>query len=288
MFDPTTVTPGSNQTLPWRCALGHEWRTQPAARHKSGCPVCGNKKVLPGFNDLATTDPDLAAEALFDPTTVTRGSGSRLPWICARGHEWKAPVSRRATGIKSGCPYCANKAVWLGYNDLATVRPDLAEEALFDPTTVTQASGKRVRWKCAQGHEWSAAVSSRAGGTGCPTCAKYGFDVNRQAWLYLLRRDSDDLLQVGITNDTKIRFQAHRRIGWEPVDVRGPMDGVLARDWESSILEMLRSTGVPLGRAAGLTRFSGYTEAWRRSDFPVHSVRALMDRVQEWDVTSAR
>ena len=68
---------------------------------------------MPGFNDLATKNPDLAAEwnttrnGLLLPTQVTQKSGKVVWWLCKHGHEWQAKVSNRANG--SGCPYCSKK-----------------------------------------------------------------------------------------------------------------------------------------------------------------------------------
>jgi len=42
--------------------------------------------LVPGVNDLATTHPDLAAQALFDPTSVEAESSRKVPWRCSLGH----------------------------------------------------------------------------------------------------------------------------------------------------------------------------------------------------------
>ena len=38
----------------------------------------------------------------------------------------------------------------------------------FDPRRLTCGSGKTVWWKCAQGHEWEAIISSRSKGKDAP------------------------------------------------------------------------------------------------------------------------
>ena len=114
---PEMVTPYSNRKVWWRCEKGHEYEGQISARTTcgAGCPYCAGKKVLLGFNDLATRDPELAKQ--WHPTLngsltarmVTVGSRKRVWWQCDQGHVWKAVVSSRATGRKSGCPVCAGK-----------------------------------------------------------------------------------------------------------------------------------------------------------------------------------
>ena len=99
-WNPAEVTIACNDKKSWICSLDHRWQAPVYSRtqNKSGCPVCAGKVVLSGFNDLATTDPALAREARFDPTTVTAGSGKKLPWECNARHQWRAVVSSRSTG----------------------------------------------------------------------------------------------------------------------------------------------------------------------------------------------
>ena len=86
----------------------------------------------------------------WDPTSVTAGSGQRLPWKCKFGHRWESSVNNRAKG--RGCPICAGKQVLAGFNDLKTTHPELAEEADgWDPTTVRPGSNKSFRWHCKSG-----------------------------------------------------------------------------------------------------------------------------------------
>ena len=154
-----------------------------------GCPYCSGQAVLQGFNDLSTVNPVLASEwhptknGELYPTMVSRGSGRKVWWKCAEGHEWQATIGSRSQG--SGCPYCSGNKVMPGFNDLATKNPDLATE--WHPTRngdllpfqVTLKSGKKVWWLCKYGHEWQAKVSSRANGSGCPVCKRQKVKVNK-------------------------------------------------------------------------------------------------------------
>ncbi len=69
------------------------------------------------------------------------------------------------------------------YN-LYVLKPILAREWHAEknpgltPMEVTPGSGKRVWWKCKEGHEWQAVINSRNKGSGCPFCyrqKKYKF-----------------------------------------------------------------------------------------------------------------
>jgi len=284
-WDPSTIMAGNNKRFAWICDKGHRWKTSALNRmYGRGCPVCANRIVLPGFNDFATTHPEMAAQADgWDPTTVVMGAGGLRNWKCKLGHTWRTSCNSRTSG-NLGCPYCSGFKTWPGFNDLATTHPQLLSEVDgWDPSTVSAGSNKRVKWKCSEGHSWTAMLSDRKAGTGCPTCAKYGFDPNKDGYLYFLEHEEWEMLQIGITNVPDKRLQKHGRSGWTPLEVRGPMDGHLTRQLETGILRTLRKRGAKMGRAAGRGDFDGSSEAWLRSSLPIDSLRELIDFVYEDD-----
>ncbi|MGI9135625.1 MAG: zinc-ribbon domain-containing protein, partial [Candidatus Nanopelagicales bacterium] len=64
-WDPSTVVPGSGAKKPWRCPEGHRWEAAINSRNQgAGCPFCAGQRTIVGVNDLATTFPLLAAEAV--------------------------------------------------------------------------------------------------------------------------------------------------------------------------------------------------------------------------------
>ncbi len=180
---PADVSPGSQKKVWWQCKKGHEWQAAVRSRSRgSGCPVCANRAVLPGYNDLGTIRPDLAAEwhhtknGTLTPADILPGSKKKVWWLCKQGHEWQAAVRNRSNG--RGCPVCANRVVLPGYNDLGTTRPDLAAEwhseknGTLTPADVPPGSSKEVWWRCANGHEWQSSINNRSNGNGCPYCAR--------------------------------------------------------------------------------------------------------------------
>ena len=226
LFDAANTSAFSSRRGRWRCAKGHEWEAVVANRtaQHQGCPYCANRRVLLGFNDLATTHPDVAAEALFDPSKVTFGSNKKLPWRCAEGHEWEAPVAGRASGGE-GCPVCAGKAVVRGVNDLATTHPELSKEALFDATKVIAGTHKRLRWRCAEGHEWEAVVKSRAlTGHGCPYCANKdvmpGFNDLATTHPHLVPEARFDPTKVTYGNSNKLPWRCAEDHEWLSTPLR--------------------------------------------------------------------
>ena len=180
------VTFGTHRKVWWQCDKGHEWQAFIPSRSNcgNGCPACTGKMIIPGENDLASNFPDLAAQ--WHPTKnvgrtpegVSAYSNHRVWWQCDKGHEWRAPVGDRSyKGV--GCPYCSNRRVLAGFNDLATLEPRVAAQwhtelnGPLTPEMVTPGSHRRVWWRCGEGHVWKAVIYSRTGEKkcGCPVCA---------------------------------------------------------------------------------------------------------------------
>ena len=112
----------------------------------------------------------------YDPHKISYGSARKVWWLCAKGHQWESSPNQRS---KRGCPYCSNQKILPGYNDLATLRPDLLEEWDYEnntiaPTQISAGTHKKAHWKCRTcGHKWSAEITARArANQGCPVCKK--------------------------------------------------------------------------------------------------------------------
>ena len=180
---PEHFAVNSNKKVWWKCSKGHEWQAPLYSRNSGrGCPYCSGRFTIKDENDLQTLNPTLAEEWNYEknngltPVDVTPNSGQKVWWKCKKGHEWQATIFSRNNGI--GCPYCSGRVAIKGKNDLQTVNPMLAKEwdyeknARLTPMDVLSNSGKKVWWKCSEGHEWQATIASRNGGRGCPVCAK--------------------------------------------------------------------------------------------------------------------
>lgn len=87
----------------WRCSeCGIEFKSWISSRIKNpNCPYCSGRIVVPGLNDLTTTDPEIAAEWDYtknkgvDPRHVHRNSKEIYWWISQFGCSWQAKVSER-------------------------------------------------------------------------------------------------------------------------------------------------------------------------------------------------
>ena len=116
-LSPDQVTACSNRKVWWRCEKGHPYQATVSARTSggSGCPYCTGRKVLPGFNDLATVEPLVAAQwhptlnGALSPEMVTAGSHRKVWWMCDQGHVWQAVIHSRTGAQKAGCPVCSGR-----------------------------------------------------------------------------------------------------------------------------------------------------------------------------------
>ena len=284
-WNPTEMIAGTASKLHWKCELGHEWMARGYSRKLgSSCPICTGKQLLVGFNDLLTTHPEIASEADgWDPSTVTFGNGRfKKDWKCKKGHKYQSTVNNRTSD--HACPVCIGRQVLAGFNDLNTTNPILAAQANgWDPTTLTQSSNKKMSWICEEGHEWTSDVANRTEGRGCPSCAISGFDPNSDGYLYFLNHSDWEMFQIGITNVPDDRISRHKRLGWELLELRGPMDGHLTQHWETAILRMLKARGADLSNSKIAGKFDGYSEAWSKSTFEVKSIKELMRLTEEFE-----
>lgn len=190
---PQEMVTGSHRKIWWRCEKGHEWQTTVASRlNGAGCPVCAGKKILPGENDLASCFPIIAAQwhptknGLLTPDKISPSSHRKVWWQCSIGHAYQSCICAR-TVSNSNCPYCTGRKVLAGFNDLATLKPDVAAQwhptlnGTLTPSNVTPGSHRKVWWLCSEGHVWKAVIYSRTGKKkcGCPVCAGKVKDQNR-------------------------------------------------------------------------------------------------------------
>lgn len=267
-----------------------EWQASPNKRQNGNdCPFLSGQAIWKGFNDLATTNPNLADEWAYDlnanlsPQNVAANSSKKVWWHLSydipddyiveglRGKhidfQWKAGIAGRNNG--NGCPFLSGYAVWQGFNDLATVSPELAKEwhpiknGDLKPTQITANSDKKVWWllpydvpmdypiKHLRGKhfdfEWQASINHRNRGIGCP------FVNNRAVW-----RDFNDLSTVNPnlakewhpTKNSKLTphdvVAGSREKVWWYLPYDDPKTGKHFNfEWQAVILNRNRGSGCP-------------------------------------------
>ena len=263
-----------------------EWQASPNSRCRRGlgCPFLSGKAIWKGFNDLATVNPGLAKEwhptknGSLRPEDVTSNHHNKVWWYLPYddsrtgkhfNFEWQATVlNRNYRG--DGCPYLnISPAVWKGFNDLATVNPELAAEwhptknGDLTPSDVTGSCGKRVWWLLPYDvpedypiehlrgkhfdFEWKIQIRNRNNGTGCP------YLTNSAVW-----KGFNDLATVnpavaaewhptknGDLTASDVTYGSAKKVWWqvEHVDVKTGKHRVF--EWKASISDRSKGHGCP-------------------------------------------
>lgn len=180
---PEDFSFGARESVWWECSNGHIWKKSINGRtnKKHGCPYCSGRNAIKGVNDLATTHPELVKEwdykkNNFAPQDIKSGSNRMAWWICKEGHSYKKMIAQR-TKQKVGCPYCSGRKVLVGFNDLKTKNPKLAEEWDYEkninekPEQFVCGTHHKVWWKCPKcSHRWKVSIANRNEHYGCPKC----------------------------------------------------------------------------------------------------------------------
>ena len=115
---PTCVTESSGQKAYWICPKGHKYKSEIRNRTRrkrltgkySKCPICANRQLLTGFNDLASCFPQLLEEWDYEendkngikPDKILFGSSQIVQWKCKYGHTWKTKICNNMVKIKVG------------------------------------------------------------------------------------------------------------------------------------------------------------------------------------------
>jgi hypothetical protein len=262
-WNPSQVTLHSGKKLEWKCPIGHIYEATVDKRASGrNCPVCSGKLVVPGYNDLKTLHPSIALQAFgWEPNTVTSHSNFKKQWKCGHGHIWQASVSSRVRG--NGCPVCANRTLLIGFNDLRSRFPDIANEASgWNPSEFVYGSHKKQNWKCKAGHEWVTSIVERTSGSGCPTCQNFvllqGFnDLNTVAPLIAAQADGWD--------PRTVFSGTHEKMNWICN---------LGHRWKAAVNSRVSGRNCPI--CAGKVALPGFNDL--RTTHPVIACEAF-----EWD-----
>lgn len=104
-IDASNVSCGSTQKIWWKCDNNHSYDMTIFNKLKStGCPICRNKRIIPGVNDLKTWCKDNDKLDILEdwdytknqikPENVSFGSNKIAFWKCHKcGFEWKTRIN---------------------------------------------------------------------------------------------------------------------------------------------------------------------------------------------------
>jgi hypothetical protein len=182
---------------------------------------------------------------LSDGEYISSQTKSLICCCNKNNHFWHTNLDAILRG--SGCPYCDGK-ISSYENNLLNSFPEIIEEWDYEknklsPKEYTEYSGKKVFWKCKNGHSWESTIANRTFiGNGCPICSESRGEKRIRKFLinnnidFIPQKSFDDLkgLDLGILrfdfctydNDKNIfaliEFQGEQH--FHPIDYFGGED----------------------------------------------------------------
>lgn len=174
----------SNDLVWWRCEEGHSFQWAVYYFSRNGyfeCPICTNKELVSGINDLLSREPLLAKE--FDtkrnritPDKVSIKSWDEsIWWICQKGHHYQRSISYRINYNRE-CPVCTREIVIKNINDFETKYPDIKniwdyEKNERRPDNISDTNKNKFYFVCDKGHQYESYLTTiLAHNFECPVC----------------------------------------------------------------------------------------------------------------------
>jgi hypothetical protein len=293
--------------ITWCCENNHTWKRSFAEELSSkGCGKCLGTDLWEGQNDLLSQFPDVASEIAYDLNAELEGflqvpsgkvhQNSSLDswWRCTNhGHTWRTKVEKR-TREGTGCPFCSDRRVWPGFNDLWTKRPDLVDEIDFDkhagldPKKLLWVSHVVLNWVCLEKHKWSATLQVRSSNsnrrpTGCPNCAVSGFKPEEPGMIYWIENKDLHAFKVGITNTGTQRLESWLGKGWVLIRSYEFETGAEARFAEVRFHHWRRNVLLEpdLLQQKHVGRLGGWTETFSNQSVSIADVQAKLNQIIE-------
>ena len=91
------------------------------------------------------------------------------------------------------------------------------------------------------------------------------------------------MYQIGISNVLEDRLKTHKRLGWEVIDIRGPLEGDVTYHWEQSIIKAIKKSGAIFNAETTIGKFTGFSESWDKSTLSVKSIKDLIRLTEEFE-----
>lgn len=232
-LQPEDIKPGSVRTLWWQCVCGLEWQASVSNRSRgSGCPDCSRKIGAERKRACHASRSPMSSELVSQwhptkngtrtPLSLSSNSNTRAWWLCQLcGTGWAAVVASRTSG--SGCPTCSATRQGVLYRKKRARENPMPEKLVRewhktkngseDAQDFSRSSNSPAWWTCSDcSHEWSAVISTRSGGAGCPECQRTGW-ARRNPMRKSLAEEWHSEKNAGLRPENH-SAQSNRRVWW--------------------------------------------------------------------------
>lgn len=202
--------------LRWKCSYDHEWRAT-LKRVKSGswCQLCYHDSLRDTIEKMKEIANKRGGKCLSEKYGNNQ---TKLTWECCEGHLWEAtPHSIKIDG--TWCPECFGTPK-LSIENMRVLAEDRGGSCLSNEYIDNKTP---LRWKCLDGHEWSAAPSKiKNAGHWCPTCGGTQKLTIEQMQEIAHNHGGKCLSQVYINVQTKLKWLCAEEHEWDasPLSVK--------------------------------------------------------------------
>ena len=220
----------------------------------SGCPQCANQRRWTAKERVDQINC-LKGVKFIGWIDGYDGVKSKAKVRCSvDNYEWSAAVTDLVNG-GYGCPQCSGVRRWTADERIEQIN-SLENIEFVSWVDGYENNHSKANVKCSvDNFEWRAAVNDIVNrGSGCPRCAKYGYDPSKTGTLYALRSECGRHVKVGISNNPKRRRKDLER----------------ETPFKFNLVEQVSGDGVKISElekyfhnkyeSAGFSGFSGCTE----------------------------
>lgn len=152
-----------------------------------------------------------------------QGSKARLKWRCARGHAFEARLDAHAEK-KFWCQQCWADSKKLSFDKLKAIARSRGGACLSQRYL---GAIPPMRWRCAQGHEWSASASDICKGGWCAECHFASRRLTLEGLQQLAASRGGECLSTTYANSvTNLRWRCEKGHEWE-----APAGNIKAGHW---------------------------------------------------------
>lgn len=186
-----------------KCEIdGFEWSASVSSlvSQGCGCPQCSNLRRWTAEDRIKQIN-DIDNIEFVSWLDGYKNAASMANVKCTvDGFKWRA-VANDLVNKGSGCPHCAGNRRWTEEERIQQINKlENIEFVSWRDGYKNQYSKANVKCNI-DGFEWAATVNSIINnGTGCPKCAKTGYNPSKVGTLYALRSECGKYVKVGISN----------------------------------------------------------------------------------------
>jgi hypothetical protein len=196
----------STTKLLWECAKGHHWQTISEVIKRGGwCPVCAGRQRLT-IEEMHQLAAKRGGKCLSKTYETNR---RKLLWECAEGHRWETTPSLVKRG--AWCPACAGLQK-LTLDDMKKLAEEKGGRCLSESYENVES---KLRWECAEGHQWEAIPSNIKSGHWCPVCAGIQRLTIEQMRRVAEGRGGECLSDTYVNSTTKLLWKCAEGHRWE-------------------------------------------------------------------------